>query len=68
MLCCENKDKMILIEKGLNLICFKNSVVESIAFYFIIYFLFLHKIIKENTSGKYIHRAIYLNCFLALVK
>ena len=55
---------MILIEEGLNLICFKNSI----AFLFYYLFLFLHEIVKENMSGKYIHRAIYLNCFLALLK
>ena len=57
--------KMIFIEEGLTLtcsyICLKTSVVESS-------FEHLHEIIRENTSGKYVHRAIYLNCFLALVK
>ena len=56
---------MILIEEGLTLTCsctcLKTSVVEFI-------FEHLHKTIKENTSGKYIHRAINLNCFFSFSK
>ena len=56
---------MIFIEEGLTLTCsyiyLKTSVVEFS-------FEHLHEIIRENMSGKYIHRAVYLNCFLVLVK